>query len=214
MADRKKIKIETFSTAEAGHSGPTGETLTGIGRRYAYDEPHALQVARLSALLFDKTVSLHGLGKKAKVLLHAAAMLHDIGMFVSCSSHHKHSRYLIEQSGLSGFEPGERSIIALVARYHRRTLPKKKHTAFQALSRHDRLLVEKLAAYLRIADVLDRDHRQLVQGIGITLTKRKCTIAALGRNGRPRVPGEIGDKADLFEKVFRREVVFTGTREL
>ena len=134
-----------------------------LGRRYQFDEAHARQVARLSLQLFDQLQERHGLGEADRRILMAAALLHDIGQFISHRRHHKHSYYLIVNSSLPDLQPAELLLVALVARYHRRAEPSKDHQGYADLDKRDRRRVDRLAALLRIADALDRQHRQHVR---------------------------------------------------
>jgi len=141
--------------------------VLGLGRRYDLDEPHAVRVADLALSLFDQTRDLHALGEAERILLEAAAILHDVGLYVSMSKHHKHSYYLISESDLVGLDRREREMVANVGRYHRKAHPTMKHPSFAALSTEDRSVVERLAAILRAADVLDREHRQKVRAVKV-----------------------------------------------
>ena len=93
------------------------------------------------------------------------ALLHDIGTHISYPRHHKHSYYLIKNGDLRGFEPEEAEIIALVARYHRKSAPKKSHADYGALGAKKRKAVRTLAAILRFAETLDRSHAQAITGV-------------------------------------------------
>ena len=136
-----------------------------LAERCSYWSEHAKQIARLSLSIFDQTRSTHGLTDREREWLEFAALLHDIGTHISYPRHHKHSYYLIKNGDLRGFEPAEAEIIALVARYHRKTTPKKAHADFGALSAKKRKTVRTLAAILRLAETLDRSHAQAVAGI-------------------------------------------------
>ena len=129
-----------------------------IGRKYQFDEPHASHVAALSKLLFDALRKEHQLPPRFETLLTVAALLHDIGLFVSNRSHHKHSMYLILNSDLFGLSARDLQLVALVARYHRRALPRTTHEGYTTLDRETRVAVSKLAAILRVADALDSGH--------------------------------------------------------
>ena len=136
-----------------------------LAERCSYWPEHANQVARLSLSIFDQTRSAHVLTDREREWLEFAALLHDIGTHISYPRHHKHSYYLIKNGDLRGFEPAEAEIIALVARYHRKSTPKKSHADFGTLGPKKRKIVRTLAAILRFAETLDRSHAQAVTGI-------------------------------------------------
>jgi exopolyphosphatase/guanosine-5'-triphosphate,3'-diphosphate pyrophosphatase len=123
------------------------------------DPDHSAQVARLALQLFDGTCMGHELGDDSREVLEAAALLCNVGLFVSHSGHHKHSYYVIRNSEqMTGFTDREIELIAQVARYHRKSAPKESHPAFSALGDDDKRRVRILAGLLRVAVGLDRDH--------------------------------------------------------
>jgi exopolyphosphatase/guanosine-5'-triphosphate,3'-diphosphate pyrophosphatase len=124
---------------------------------------HSEEIARHALDLFDGLRDLLELDDEARPLLEAAALLCNVGAFISHSGHHKHSYYVIRNSEhLAGFTDREIELIAQVARYHRKSAPKSKHEEWRGLRRSDRELVVRLAAVLRIAIGLDRSHRNRV----------------------------------------------------
>lgn len=130
------------------------------------DPAHSAQVARLALALFDATGPRHGLGHADRELLEAAALLANVGLFVSHSGHHKHSYYVIRNSEhLTGFTDREVELIAQVARYHRKSAPRKKHPEFALLGADDQERVRMLAGLLRVAVGLDRNHLGSVAGV-------------------------------------------------
>lgn len=141
------------------------EGALSLGRRYLFDEDHGRHVARLSVSLFDQLADLHGLEPRDRRILLAGAMLHDIGQHISYAKHHKHSLYLIQHSEIPGIAPDELPLVALVARYHRRAEPRDSHYIYRDLSPANRRRVDALAALLRIADSLDREHLQRVHSV-------------------------------------------------
>jgi exopolyphosphatase/guanosine-5'-triphosphate,3'-diphosphate pyrophosphatase len=136
-----------------------------LGRRYHFDEQHGTLVARFAVRLFDDLATRHRMGQRDRILLKAAALLHDVGDFVRYEGHHKHSYYVIAHSEIMGIAPGERELVANVARYHRRSPPSVDHENFRALSREDRAKVKAMAAILRVADALDREHQGKVSDV-------------------------------------------------
>src|SRR5690606_37459387 len=122
----------------------------------------------LACAIFDALASLHELGPGDRRLLRVAALLHDVGAFISSDSHHKHTQYILESSDLFGLSREQQKVAACVARYHRRAMPSTKHAAFKKLGPADRKRVRKLASILRIADALDRGHRSKVRAVEVT----------------------------------------------
>jgi exopolyphosphatase / guanosine-5'-triphosphate,3'-diphosphate pyrophosphatase len=129
-----------------------------IADKYGVDIRHGQKVAELAVEIFNymQTEKLHSHAPDARRYLWSAAILHNSGHFVSHSAHHKHSYYLIRYGELLGYNELEIEIIANLARYHRKTMPKKKHEGYQTLSRENKLLVSQLGAILRVAIALDR----------------------------------------------------------
>jgi exopolyphosphatase/guanosine-5'-triphosphate,3'-diphosphate pyrophosphatase len=113
-------------------------------------------VARLALELFDGLAGRLGLGAEERRWLEAAALLANVGVFVSHARHHLHSYYVIRNSELVGLTDREIEIIAQVARYHRKSAPKADHPEWAALPAADREVVRRLAAILRVAIGLDR----------------------------------------------------------
>ncbi|HEX8959943.1 MAG TPA: Ppx/GppA phosphatase family protein, partial [Geobacteraceae bacterium] len=146
------------------------ESVLEFARSCHFDEEHSVQVARLSLEIFDAVASSFGLAEKERQLLEAAALLHDVGYLISYSGHHKHSYHLVRHADLFGFTPREREIIASVARYHRKALPKKKHDSFARLSPQDKALVSRLGGILRLADGLDRRRNSVVSALDCSLS--------------------------------------------
>lgn len=132
------------------------------------DADHSRRVAALALDLFDGLSPWHDQGEHARELLEAAALLANVGLFVSHSAHHKHSYYIIRNSDqLTGFTDHEIELIAVVARYHRKSAPKPKHPEYARLDEGDKQLVRTLAGILRVAIALDRTHAGLVESVRV-----------------------------------------------
>ncbi|MEJ1930625.1 Ppx/GppA phosphatase family protein [Nostoc sp. NIES-2111] len=135
--------------------------------KYQVNLAYSDRVATFALSLFDQTQGLlHHWGSNERRLLWAAAILHNCGHHISHSSHHKHSYYLIRNSELLGYNETEIDIIANIARYHRKSPPKKKHDNFRnLLSKEHRQVVCQLSAILRLAVALDRRQIGAISGI-------------------------------------------------
>ncbi len=177
-----------------------------LAERYQSDMAHADQVACLSLRLFDELQKDHGLSQRHRLLLHVAALLHDTGSFVSGRAHHKHSFYLISNSELFGLQGRDAEIVAHTARYHRRSMPKSSHAEYMALPRETRMVVNKLAALLRLADALDRGHSGQVDDFKVERRDTEFVIYARNAGDLALERRAIAAKSDLFEEVFGMHV--------
>jgi exopolyphosphatase / guanosine-5'-triphosphate,3'-diphosphate pyrophosphatase len=179
-----------------------------LGRRYNFDESHATQVDRLSCIVFDSLLAVHELGPTDRQMLRAAALLHDVGEFISSAAHHKHTEYIIVNSDLMGLNPEQREMVACIARYHRRAPPSTKHTIYRDLSPADKKRVKKLAAILRVADALDRGHRSKVRLLEVSTNGTEVSIVPKGAADLALEVWTARRKAELFEKTFERTLRF------
>jgi exopolyphosphatase/guanosine-5'-triphosphate,3'-diphosphate pyrophosphatase len=141
------------------------QSVAELGYRCHWHKPHAKQVAKLSVMMFDQLQPLHNLKPQYRELLEFAALLHNIGEFISIAAHHKHSQYIIMNGELRGFSPAEIEIMGNVARYHRKLPPSEKHPLYCQLKPSHRRAVDVLSGILRIANGLERGHRQNVVSI-------------------------------------------------
>ncbi len=173
-----------------------------VARKYRVDRRHAQSVADLAVRLFDELQPEHGLGSRHRLLLRVAALLHEVGGFVSNRSHHKHSFYLIANAEIFGLTGEEHLLAAHVARYHRRAGPQPSHPEYMALPRDKRMLVSKLAAILRVADALDRAHAQQVRDFRCERQGEEFVLVVPGVSDLTLERQAMAQKADLFEDVF------------
>lgn len=178
-----------------------------LGKKYHWDEAHETHVAGLCRVLYDALQEEHRLPARYADLLHIAALLHEIGLFVNNRSHHKHSMYLILNSELFGLGRRDLMTVALVARYHRRAEPSLQHTGYAALPDEDRIVVTKLAAILRAADALDRAHAGRVKDISCALRDGQMVITVPRLADLSLEELALAEKGRLFEKVYGMKVV-------
>ncbi len=178
------------------------EAADMLAERYRADRAHAEQVTRLALRLFDALGPLHGLGPHHRFLLEIAARLHEIGLFVSNRSHHKHSMYLIQNSELFGVRRHDLLVVALVARYHRKAVPDPAHPGYCDLPRESRIVVQKLAALLRVADALDRAHQRRVRLLDIEWDDQRLRLKVSGVDDLTIERMALTDKGRMFEDLF------------
>jgi exopolyphosphatase/guanosine-5'-triphosphate,3'-diphosphate pyrophosphatase len=176
--------------------------LDALGHKYDHLGAHERHVARLALRLFERLADVHGLDVGDRDVLYAAALLHRVGLFIAVSGHHKHTAYIVRSSVLAGWRDEERALIALVARYYRKALPKLTHPEYAALAAPDRERVEKLAALLRLADGLDARHFGVVSDITVRRESGQIAIVAQAESDVSSELEAAMLKADLFERVF------------
>jgi len=189
-----------------GTSAAITDACLRLGRRYHFDEQHGVLVARFATRLFDDLQPRHRLGPRERILLNAAALLHDVGDFIRYEGHHKHSYYLVAHSDLMGLSPLERELVANVARYHRKSPPSLEHENFRALSREDRSKVKALAAILRIADALDREHRAKIGDIATRVEGDTLIIEAHGSEDRTLEEWTVLAKSGMLREAMGLDV--------
>ncbi len=186
-----------------------------IAGKYGVDLPHSERVAELALSLFDQTYGqLHAWDKSVRQLLWSAAILHNSGHFVSHDAHHKHSYYLIRYGELLGYTESEIDTIANIARYHRKSPPKKKHQNLQNLSKEQKSIVSQLSALLRLAVALDRRRIGAISTVTLNcdLDTRQCHLTFF-----PTDPSDdcvlecwsLDYKKPAFETEFNLKLVIT-----
>jgi exopolyphosphatase/guanosine-5'-triphosphate,3'-diphosphate pyrophosphatase len=168
------------------------------------------QVRILALTLYDALAEELGCAPEERWLLEAAALLHDVGQLVSYSRHHKHSEQLILHADRLGLGARERTLVAMISRYHRKRGPTQKHEGFAALPREEQQVVRRLSGLLRVADGLDRGHTAAVHRLSVTLLDDRCVIRAYPRLNGADLSLEVWGaqrKQDVLEKRLGRELV-------
>jgi exopolyphosphatase / guanosine-5'-triphosphate,3'-diphosphate pyrophosphatase len=211
----------TLFPHEDGSPSESADRLRSV-RQFAsacsFEESHCMHVASLAVQIFDQlaehsqTAPDNWAQPGNRVLLEAAAILHDVGYFVNYSKHHQHSYHLIAHSDLAGFTPRETELIANIGRYHCRAEPKRKHPNYAKLTKTERKLVRRMAAILRIAEGLDRGHTQNVRSITIVMQDSTAAFM-LDAVDDPAVDiWGAEHKARLFQRVFKLKPQFEWKR--
>jgi exopolyphosphatase/guanosine-5'-triphosphate,3'-diphosphate pyrophosphatase len=184
-------------------------SAVSLGRRYHFDEEHSRHVADLCMVLFDALANEHGMGRRERMMLETAAILHDIGMFIKGSGHQKHGQYIVSNSEIFGLHRDELDVIGNVIRYHRGDPPSQADIEYIALQREERILVLKMASILRVADSLDRGHSRQIRNITV---EKKSEVFAIYTQGVHDLSLELiglEEKSDMFQDVFGYKVVLS-----
>ena len=187
------------------------ETIKNICERYNVLLPHSEHVKNLSLRIFDELHWLHGLGFSEREWLEAAALLHDVGFYISTDQHHKHSYYLISHCDMPGFTKDESEVIANIARYHRKSHPNNKHGNYKKLPTDKKRIVKILAGILRIAEGIDRRQLLIVKDIKIKVIGKTITILLLPESSENTPDIELWGadrRKSLLEEALKMEIQF------
>jgi exopolyphosphatase/guanosine-5'-triphosphate,3'-diphosphate pyrophosphatase len=201
MADR----LFSLETQEVRYENQIRQAAVSMGRRYMFDEAHGTKVADLAGSIFDQLHALHGRSEHDRLLLTVASILHDVGSFVAMKGHHKHSLYIISRSEIPGLSGDDMILIGHIARYHR-GMPSRHHAEFMALSAADRIRVSQLASLLRIANGLDKQHRQVVTSVTVTADNGELSVAPMGTGDLLLERWAVGRKTKLFKETFGLDI--------
>jgi len=193
--------------AQAGGS-VRRKSVMRLAERTDCDMRHAAHVARLATRIFDQTNKLHRLEAGSRELLEYAALLHESGAHISDRGHHKHSYYLIRHADLRGFTDQQLLIIANVARYYRKSVPDLEDPNFNELSEEQQETVSKLAAILRVAEGLDRGHRQRVRDVAISNGSKSMRFIARTRADASVEIESAEKRSKYFARLFDTRVKF------
>lgn len=177
-----------------------------LAQRYKVDRSHSLQVRKLCSSLFDQLQELHGLTRHDRLLLNVAAVLHEIGTFISPKNHHRHGQYIILNSEIFGLSRQDVEIIGLLARYHRHGAPTLKESSYAELDLTNRLRVQKLAALLRVADAMERAHSHRIVNFQARYNGRRLELLVPGVHDLTIENLAMRNKADLFTEIFGYDV--------
>ncbi|MEG2076063.1 MAG: HD domain-containing protein, partial [Victivallaceae bacterium] len=182
--------------------------VENIGDKYNFDRRHAALVTNVAMKIFDKLKVHFQLNERDRIILECGAMLHDVGRFVDIRQHHKHSFYLISNSNLPGLSGRDLHLVAAIARYHRKSAPKNGQIEFDRCSVADRVVLQKLAAILRVADSLVRGETDKYLKLSIHLIDGALVFRNPGSVDTLLESVYLAKKGDLFREVFGLKLKF------
>lgn len=186
---------------------PRKRSVMELVHKCDWHEKHSIHVAKIALLIYDFLMEDVKFYPQDRELLEYACFMHDIGYYISHSKHHKHALYIIRNADLKGFNEEEIEIMAHVARYHRRSTPKPRHSLYNKLNEEEKERIRKLSAIIRIADGLDRSHYQNVRSLNLVKSEDTITMR-LATESDPQL--EIWGamrKNLLFEEVTGKKLV-------
>ncbi len=197
-----ELSRQCLGQADESVAAEAIQSVMMLAEKYRINLHHARRVADCALRLYDELKTIHGLGFRPRLLLEAAALLHECGTFVSTRAYHKHTYYLVANSEIYGLTPGEVAVAAHVARYHRRSAPKASHLEYTALPQESRILVNKLAAILRLAKALDITDIRQIDRLRCLPGQDSIRILMPGLSDESPVKRSVEIRSSLFEDVF------------
>ncbi len=180
-------------------------TVLHQSRRFGVDSKRSQRVSEFALAFYDYTKGvLHNDNGEGRDLLWAAAKLHACGKLINISAYHKHSWYLIRHGELLGYSQAEHLMVASIARYHRKSFPKKRHESWHLLiEESQRSLVSDMALLLRLSCSLDRRPEPLISRLVIEANNKKVNIEL--------IPNELGQNLDLEKWSLNRVILLIKT---
>ena len=183
-----------------------------LGHSCGFEEVHAKHVAKLALQLFDssRAAGLHTLGELQRELLEYAALLHDVGIFLSYRRHRAHSYYFIRNAELLGFNETEIAVMAVTVLYHHKSYPRRKHPQFAELDKRHRRVTRILCVLLRLAESLDRTHGQVVKQVEFgPINDKACLLDVRADVDCQLEIGEVQNHTLSFNKTFKKRLCFS-----
>jgi exopolyphosphatase/pppGpp-phosphohydrolase len=207
------IDIKDYLKSNAAKTGALSpqralQAVRRLARDCHYEKQHSEHVAQLALRLFDELRPVLKLTEQDRYLLNCAGLLHDIGWTEGAKGHHKTAMRLILASQTLPFADRQRTMIALIARYHRKALPKDSHPVFSRLSSHDKQKTRILAGILRIADGLDRTHTNAVTSVQCDLRGHDLTIGYRAAYLSASEMETAREKSDLLKQALDKNIRF------
>lgn len=197
---------------DADFPDPRRRSVFELLRKCDWHENHSRHVTTTALRIFDHLREELDLEAGDRDLLEYASLMHDIGYHISQKKHHKHALYLIRHADLRGFREEEIEVMANVARYHRKSTPKKRHKHYRKLEKPLRRKIEKLSGILRIADGMDRSHYQNVRDLEIGIDQKEIHIHLFTQADPQLEIWGAMRKRHLFEEVTGRALKITSSK--
>lgn len=193
MTNQQKQQIEPQGYAERLAAVRT------FARQCNYEVRHCEQVTSLAERLFDRVSPFFHFTEKHRFWLMCGAILHDIGWKEGQQKHHKTSMQMILSDTTMPLDSTERKMASLIARYHRKSLPKPEHSIYGDLTDKEQRIIKLLAGIVRLADGLDRTHTEIITDLTVKLQPERITIVCKNKGYAQSEINYGKEKADLLE---------------
>ncbi len=173
-----------------------------ISKRYMGSKKRGETLEKIALTIFDSMKKAHGLGKRERLLLRLAALLHDCGKYISMNNVGEASYEIVMSTEIIGLSHAEREIVANVVRYNYRDFSYYRGGRESIPDRRAYLTVAKLTAILRVATGLDRSHKEKCRDITAALRDRQLVLTVNTPYDITLEKGLFSSKAAFFEEIF------------
>lgn len=186
-----------------------------ISKRYMGSRKRAETLESITTTIFDSMKKVHGLGKRERLYLRLASILHDCGKYISMVNIGENSYQIIMATEIIGLSHMEREIVANVARFnYSRFVYYGQQDGATRLDRDSYLIVAKLTAILRLASGLDRSHKQKLTGLKASLKEKRLVLTVDTQEDITLEKGFFRIREEFFEEVFSVEPVLKQHKNL
>lgn len=174
-----------------------------ISKRYRGSRKRSETLEQIALTIFDSMKKIHGFGKREKLLLQLSTILHDCGKYISMTNLGECSYSIIMSTEIIGLSHIERQIVANVVKYNHMEFE-----YFEEMSRNGMidkaayLKIAKLTAILRLANGLDRSHKQKFKYVKTALKDNQLVITVDTNEDITLEKGLFGERAMFFEEVY------------
>ena len=172
-----------------------------LSARYMSYSPHIDALTQMATLIFDTMKKIHGLGKRERLLLQVAAILHDCGKYISLANGPVCSYDIIMESEIIGLTHMEREIVAYTVLYN--TYPLPAYEEFENdISHESYLVIAKLSAILRVSNAMDRSHKQKFKNVRAAVKGKELVITIETDDDIALEKALFDAKVSYFENIF------------
>lgn len=174
-----------------------------ISRRYMGSRNRGETLEKIALTIYDSMKKVHGLGKRERLLLRIAAIMHDCGKYISLINPGECAYHIILSTEIIGLSHMEREIVANVVKYnHMEFAYYEVLGQYSTIDKEAYLTIAKLTAILKIATGLDRSHKEKFRNIGTALKGEELIIWAEADVDITLERGLISERAAFFEEVY------------
>lgn len=198
----QEMALELLGKEDPSFAKEVLDSAMAVAEKYHVDIKHAIHIRQLAIQLYDQMLPEQQSDRRHRLLLEVAALLHEVGAYVSSRARHKHTYYIVSNTEIFGLTRMEVTMVAHIARYHRRSRPKRSHIDYLSLPRERRVIVNRLAALLRVADALDASRSGQIRELECRVDDDGLVIFSPAGADLVLEQRDLKSKGDMFEDVF------------